>query len=155
MSISRVLNMPQRNYVDAYVCASTHFLENRSQDLRQMLDDFRSGWHEQYPHLYCEYINRLISFKAKIRDFQKKEEFSYILKYHSGYASNEAEEEEEDRLWKYAVTNHNLLSSLLVRSYIKKASPYAKKNDISFHDEVIWTVVTSSITDIAEAAVRN
>ena len=130
--------------VDAYVCDSTMFLEKRSQDLRQMLDDFRSGYHEQYPHLYCEYINRLISFKTKIRDFQKKGQFYYILKYHSGY-------DEDEHLWKYALTNHNLLSSLLVRSYIKNPSPYAKKDDISPYAEVIWPVVTSGITDIAEA----
>ena len=149
MSIKRILNMSSSSsVVDAYVCDSTEFLENRSQDLRQMLDDFRSGYHEQYPHLYCEYINRLISFKTKIRDFQKKGQFYYILKYHSGY-------DEDEHLWKYALTNHNLLSSLLVRSYIKNPSPYAKKDDISPDAEVIWTVVTSGITDIAEAASRH
>ena len=113
-----------------------------------MLDDFRSGYHEQYPHHYCEYINRLISFKTKIRDFQKRGQFSHILKYHSGY-------DEDEHLWKYALTNHNLLSSLLVRSYIKNPSPYAKKDDISPDAEVIWAVVTSGITDIAEAASRH
>jgi hypothetical protein len=118
------------------------FLEQRSQDLRQMLDDFRS--HEQYPHHYCEYQNRLISFKTKIRDYQKKGQFYYILKYHSV-------PDEDEHLWKYASTNHNLLSSLLVRSYMKNPSPYAKKNDISPDAEVIWPVVTSGITDIAEA----
>ena len=130
--------------VDAYVCDSTMFLEQRSQDLRQMLDDFRSGYHEQYPHHYCEYQNRLISFKTKIRDYQKKGQFYYILKYHSV-------PDEDEHLWKYASTNHNLLSSLLVRSYMKNPSPYAKKNDISPDAEVIWPVVTSGITDIAEA----
>jgi hypothetical protein len=137
--------MSSSTYVDAYVCDSTMFLEKLSQDLRQMLDDFRSGYHEQYPHQYCEYINRLISFKTKIRDFQKQGKFYYILKYHSGY-------DEDEHLWKYALTNHNLLSSLLVRSYIKNPSPYAKKDDISPDAEVVWAVVTSGITDIAEAA---
>ncbi len=140
--------MSSSSSVDAYVCDSTMFLEKRSQDLRQMLDDFRSGYHEQYPHHYCEYINRLISFKTKIRDFQTKREFDYILKYHSSY-------DEDENLWKYALTNHNLLSSLLVRSYIKNPSPYAKKDDISLDAEVIWAVVTSGITDIAEAASRH
>lgn len=142
MSRSRILNMSSSSYVAAYVCDSTEFLEKRAQDLRQMLDDFRSGYHEEYPHLYCEYINRLISFKTKIRDFQKKEQFWHILKYHS---------DTDEHLWKYALTNHNLLCSLLARSYIKNPSPYAKKDDISFDAKVIWAVVTSSITDIAEA----
>jgi hypothetical protein len=136
--------MSSSSSVDAYVCDSTMFLENRSQDLRQMLDHFRSGYHEQYPHQYCEYRNRLISFKTKIRDFQKQGQFYYILKYNSGY-------DEDEPLWKYASTNHNLLYSLLVRSYMKNPSPYAKKDDISPDAEVIWPVVTSGITDIAEA----
>ena len=127
----------------AYVDDSTSFLENRSKDLRQMLDDFRSGYHEEYPHLYWEYINRLIYFKEKIRDFQKNGDYDHILKVDSGY--------DKEDLWGAATTNRNLLSSLLVRSYIKNPGPYANKNDISLNAEVIWPVVTSSITDIAEA----
>ncbi len=114
---------------------STRFLQRLLEDLRKMRDDFLSGYHEEYPHSYYEYESRLISLQTRIQEFQENGEYEYYLKY-----SDEDSSE-------FGCLNHDLLYSLLKRSYIKKYD-WKQKNPKTYSDEVIWPDVTSVITDI-------
>ncbi len=105
------------------------------EDLRKMRDDFLSGYHEEYPNSYYEYLSRLISLQTRIQEFQENGEYDYYLKY------SHLDDGEFESL------NHNLLYSLLKRSYIKKYD-WKQKNPKTYSDEVIWPAVTSAITDI-------
>jgi hypothetical protein len=111
------------------------FLQRLLEDLRKMRDDFLSGYHEEYPNSYYEYLSRLISLQTRIQEFQENGEYDYYLKY------SHLDDGEFESL------NHNLLYSLLKRSYIKKYD-WKQKNPKTYSDEVIWPAVTSAITDI-------
>ena len=118
-----------------YSLSSRMFLQRLLEDLRKMRDDFLSGYHEEYPNSYYEYLSRLISLQTRIQEFQENGEYDYYLKY------SHLDDGEFESL------NHNLLYSLLKRSYIKKYD-WKQKNPKTYSDEVIWPAVTSAITDI-------
>jgi len=120
-----------------YSLSSRMFLQRLLEDLRKMRDDFLSGYHEEYPNSYYEYLSRLISLQTRIQEFQENGEYDYYLKYL--YLDDYSSE--------FGSLNHNLLYSLLKRSYIKKYD-WKQKNPKTYSDEVIWPAVTSAITDI-------
>jgi hypothetical protein len=125
----------------SYLVHSTCLLQNTLEDLRKMRDDFLSGWHEEYPHHYCEYLNRLRSMQTRIREFQEDGDYQHYMKYSCRIDDSDDDSPHLETL------NHNLLYSLLKRSYMKKYD-WRQKNRKTWYDEVIWPAVTSAITDI-------
>jgi len=113
------------------------FLQRLLEDLRKMRDDFLSGYHEEYPNNYFSYLYRMISLQTRIQEFQENGEYDYYLKY-SAFDDDSSE---------FESLNHNLLYSLLKRSYIEKYD-WKQKNPKTYSDEIIWPAVTSAITDI-------
>jgi hypothetical protein len=136
--------------VHTYVQTSRWHLEELSQDLKKINNEFLTGDHLQRGWTPTIYVARLKRFLLRMESFQKlNRQMDKILAIPFEMQQRDMRNlKKEIELWTLASKSHILISDLF-----KRLHSAVKSNGVhpdAWAPELDWTIVNSGITDIDE-----